>query len=114
MKNSNSVKLTEYAQTARPVALHEVASLDHKVSDHPVKSGVFVPDRHLIEPKLSGAQLPEVFLGFRRHVLEQFEFNAPDVVPAHLDVDENDRIVGIAHGTVLLPGLCHLNLCFLF
>lgn len=52
-----------------PIAVDEIAALDHEVLDHSVESRSFVTERKVLLPVFSGAELSEVLCCLRTLVL---------------------------------------------
>merc|ERR1719188_1873876 len=97
--------LPEDTQAARTVSLHKIAALDHEVLNDAMERAVLVPDRHLVELELPGAQLPEVLRGLRHDVAEELHLDATNRMAPDRDVEEHHRVVGVP----LWPVLGHLR-----
>lgn len=64
-------------RTARSIAIHEVASLDHEVLDDAVEATAFVPLRPAqVIFRLAGAELAEILCGAWDGVGVELHFNA--------------------------------------
>ena len=66
---------------ALPVSPLKIPALDHEVGDDPVDLGALVP-----EPRLPGAQLPEVLSRPRHEVVKQLDLDPPEVLIIRADL----------------------------
>mmetsp|Transcript_811 Transcript_811/g.2635 ORF Transcript_811/g.2635 Transcript_811/m.2635 type:complete len:227 (+) Transcript_811:264-944(+) len=87
-------------QLSRPIAVHEVAALDHEVLDDAVKRHALVSHGQPILPHLARAKLPKVLRRPRHDVRKQLHLDAALRLSADVDVEEHDRVVRIVvlHG----------------